>query len=430
MSSSLRTTIRSSALAIIMLLLINPAFSLDIPFVFTKDTAGLENLSSEQIMSLYNTSPDLAKMPPLTEDRTTEDYFRTIFEEKICQDGNTTHRIANEIIKGHTGDLTIDQIFTIYDYLRYGRNGIGGWYYVSEPLVMINESDAFNSASETLKLGESMSFTGSGDCDDFAIVMASLVRAIGGTVRVIAVEDDGKLVHAYSEVYLGCLNETDDEIYYLVQLLMIKYRIDKIYTHIDPLSKDVWLNLDTPLNLGDRAYPGIPYSLGSDHHKITDLSIGTRQEVKAPEYRSLINIVNESMNSPDALNNLSKIDENVLIFKQLAERSGLNASEIPSTNELLDTTFNMLGSYGLFDLDMAKLAYGNTSFIPNSSANSTYLVFDLNKMRDMIQDSNASALGVDPFSNLSAVMNDSMIVQDGKSMPLSTVFDSLGLKVK
>jgi hypothetical protein len=367
-----------------------------------------------------------------------------IFADKIRQDDITVKRIANEIVKGHTGELTLDQIFTIYDYLRYGRNGIGGWYYVSDQPTMANESDKYSSASETLMLGERMNFTGSGDCDDFAIVMASLVNAIGGTVRVVAVEDNGKLVHAYCEVYLGCLNETDDDIYYLAQLIRTKYRVDKIYTHIDPSSKDVWLNLDTPLNLGDRAYPGIPYSPGSSHYLIVDLPVNPRiidlpispsNEIKPPEYRSMLNIVKESMNSPEAMDNLGKIDENMLLFKLLAERNGLNASEVPSTNELLDATYNMLGSYGMFDLDMAKLAYGNTSFIPNSSADSLYLVIDLKKMLNdpaMMQGSNASnsMFGANPFSNLGAIMNNSMIVQDGKDVPLSAFYESLGLKIK
>jgi hypothetical protein len=263
--------------------------------------------------------------------------------------------------------------------------------------------------------------------------MASLVNDIGGTVRIVLVKNNGTLIHAYSEVYLGCLNETDNEIYYLTQLLMLKYRVDKIYAHIDPLTKDVWLNLDTPLNLGERSYPGIPYLPGSAHDLIIILPPDHMRKVNPPEYRLMLNIINESMNSPEALSNLSKVDENVLLFQLLAERNGLNSSEVPSTDQLVLAAYNMLGSYGLFDLDMAKLAYGNTSVIANSSTNSTYLVFDLQQMLsnpDVMQVDNTSASANNSALMLSEIANNSAIMQDGKSIPLSTFFKSLGLAIR
>jgi hypothetical protein len=105
---------------------------------------------------------------------------------------------------------------------------------------------------------------------------------------------------------LGCLNDTDDDIYRLIELLMIRYRVDKIYVHIDPLTKDIWLNLDANLKLGGRLYPGAPYLSGSGHYLITDLSVGVRDGVAIADI-SLQAIVNDALNSPGVMTNLSKI---------------------------------------------------------------------------------------------------------------------------
>lgn len=380
------------AFAIAMLLCITPSDSLEMPFAFTMNTAGLENMSSNQLTDIYNNSHHAKKISKM-EDSLGSPYRKTygpIFEEKIRFSNVTTWRIAHEIIRGHPGDLTLDQVLAIYDYLRYGSDKIGGWYYVSDPMVLSNESDSFRSASENLANGEKMNFTGSGDCDDFAIAIASLLKEIGGTVRIIVVEDHGNPVHAYSEVYLGSLNETDNEIYYLTQLLMMKYRVDKIYTHIDPVNKEVWLNLDTSLSLGEQAYPGIPYSEGAAHHLIVDFTVpDSKKGIKPPEYRSMINILNESMNSPEGIGELRAIDKNLLLVSILAQRSGSNASEIPSTDEFVGAAYDLLGSYGVFDVDMAKFAYGNVSSRPNSSGNLTNPILS-QMINSMMTDKNAS----------------------------------------
>lgn len=414
-------------LAISVMILVAPSNSAEIPFAFSMQTAGLENMSSGQIMDLYNNSQDIS-IPILIKNSSIRDIYEHIFADKIIKDEIAVKEFANEIIKGHMGDNTLDQVFTIYDYLRYGKDGIGGWYYVSEQPIMKGDSDSYSYAIDTLTLGEEMNFTGSGDCDDFAITIASLIRAIGGTVRIIAVEDRGQLTHSYSEVYLGNLNETEDNIYYLMKLLMIKYRVDKIYAHIDPVTKDVWLNLDAPLNLGGQAYPGAAYSPGSAHYVIVDFSSASKKKITEPEYRSMINIVNESMNSPEAIGELRKVDEKVDQIKNLLEISGINTSEFPSTKKFEGDTYNLLGSFGLFDIDMAKLAYGNASMIPDPNAESLYLVIDLKKMLNDPAMNNASMEGSDQIASLNWIINNSMIVQDGREIPLNAFFDAFGLK--
>jgi len=176
------------ALVIAMLLFIAPSYSSEIPFAFTMNTIGLENMSSLQLDELYNNSLNTKNISKIMEDGPYKKAYMPIFSEKINFDNVPVERIAQEIVRGHAGDLTLDQVLAIYDYLRYGSDKIGGWYYVSDPLVMSNESDSFKSASESLANGEKINFAGSGDCEDFAIAIASLLKAVGGTVRIIIVE--------------------------------------------------------------------------------------------------------------------------------------------------------------------------------------------------------------------------------------------------
>ncbi len=80
------------------------------------------------------------------------------------------------------GGPTINQICSIYSYLKNGDYPpIKGWIYVNDP----RGSDYFNYANESVSIGDRSDCTGAGDCDDFAILMASLVESIGGTTRII-----------------------------------------------------------------------------------------------------------------------------------------------------------------------------------------------------------------------------------------------------
>jgi transglutaminase-like putative cysteine protease len=65
--------------------------------------------------------------------------------------------------------------------------------YISDP----RGSDYWVGPGETLEIG-------AGDCDDYAITMASLVEAIGGTSRIYLTE-----THAYAAVYIGMEEDID-----------------------------------------------------------------------------------------------------------------------------------------------------------------------------------------------------------------------------
>lgn len=75
------------------------------------------------------------------------------------------------------------------------------WKYVSDPTLIMRD---YNSpADRTLAIGMA------GDCDDYSILMASSVEAIGGVTRIMAGECDGG-GHAWAEVLIGYEQEWDE----------------------------------------------------------------------------------------------------------------------------------------------------------------------------------------------------------------------------
>jgi len=99
----------------------------------------------------------------------------------------TTRDYALSLIdKDHGGNYNIAQICDVWEKI-YKR-----WTYVNDP----NGLNYYSPASRTINLGLK------GDCDDFAILVASTMSAIGGSPRVILASNTGG-GHAYTEVYLG-----------------------------------------------------------------------------------------------------------------------------------------------------------------------------------------------------------------------------------
>ncbi|MBK7572688.1 MAG: transglutaminase domain-containing protein [Bacteroidetes bacterium] len=117
------------------------------------------------------------------------------------------------------------------------------WKYVEDP----RKNEYYSSASNTLtKTGLT------GDCDDFAILMYSLITAIGGEARISFAwkkipDSDTYFGHAFTEVDIVTIPPET-----LVNTMIARFgefNIDKInYDHDD---KGVWLNLDWWA-----AYPG------------------------------------------------------------------------------------------------------------------------------------------------------------------------------
>lgn len=130
------------------------------------------------------------------------------------------------------GTFNIEQLCEIFDYC-YSK-----WRYVNDP----KGSEYLAKASETI----ASSLTG--DCDDFAILIASCMLAIGGDVCIVTAQGPTG-GHAYAEVDISHMKLEHVKSYIKQkfnshQISNIVYRKDGSY---------IWLNLDWS---GD--YPGGP----------------------------------------------------------------------------------------------------------------------------------------------------------------------------
>ncbi|MBN1323236.1 MAG: carboxypeptidase regulatory-like domain-containing protein [Methanotrichaceae archaeon] len=148
-----------------------------------------------------------------------------------------TRNKAVEIASQFSGSYNVQQLCSIYHFVKEN------WRNISDP----RGTDFFSPASETITLAESIAkrdnatVAGAGDCDDFAILMASLIEAIGGTTRIVMAYDE-KGGHAYAEVYVG--QSDKDRTTAILSWLKSSYRCPMVYGHNNKDDRGFWLNLD------------------------------------------------------------------------------------------------------------------------------------------------------------------------------------------
>lgn len=132
----------------------------------------------------------------------------------------------------HGGNYNIAQICDIWENIHEQ------WTYVNDPVGIEYPSPA----SRTILLGLK------GDCDDYAIVTAAAIEAIGGASRIIYTSD-----HAYPEVAIAkSRSQFENHENYICE----RYGCNKVYYHIDKSEGETyyWLNLDSTAT-----HPGGPY---------------------------------------------------------------------------------------------------------------------------------------------------------------------------
>ncbi|ARS37779.1 hypothetical protein [Pontibacter actiniarum] len=116
------------------------------------------------------------------------------------------------------GKLT--RYFSLFKHIRLN------WKYVNDPLGM----DYYSPPIESMQLL-------AGDCDDYAILMASSVMAIGGEARVVI-----SPTHMYTEVKIGHVDDLDKISYAVRTLFPDEVAGDKIHFH--ETGDDLWINFD------------------------------------------------------------------------------------------------------------------------------------------------------------------------------------------
>lgn len=135
-------------------------------------------------------------------------------------DNSTVRNNAVALVSISPGTFNLGQICDIFDFCYEN------WSYVNDPIAR----DYYAKASETLKNGLN------GDCDDFAILVCSMILAIGGESRIgFAYKDDDG--HAFAEVNIGRTSREEVEKY-----LLARYGNAEL-NHKEE-GEDWWLNLD------------------------------------------------------------------------------------------------------------------------------------------------------------------------------------------
>jgi len=112
-------------------------------------------------------------------------YFETINRLVEPAEPEVRNKAA-EVARSYPGAYNIYQVCALFDMVKENIE------YVSDP----RGNDVWEPANVTLKVG-------AGDCEDQAILLSSMLEAIGGTTRVYLTD-----THAFAAVYIG--NETNE----------------------------------------------------------------------------------------------------------------------------------------------------------------------------------------------------------------------------
>lgn len=284
----------------IILFIIGSGDCEDIPFVFSGGSSEIAGYSSDQLVEASAASLDLEGVPAIYSPSDGE-----VLEFPVAGGGSESTGTARKVVgelketltarvepenaavrheavvlaARYSGDHSIDQISSIYGYLKGGAGETRGWSYVPDSRGV----DYFMYANETLSIGKDAGCAGAGDCDDFAILMAALVESVGGTTRIILANNSSTGGHAYTEVYLGSLSELNSQVEGIIDWLWQEYGTDRIYTHIDTDTKDVWLNLDWGPDEKGNAHPGGPFYQGEKHIVLCIRDSYEKTPLKLPE---------------------------------------------------------------------------------------------------------------------------------------------------
>jgi len=272
----------SACIPLLLLILLLPLTqAADLPFVFGEDTPPLEGLSSQELQQLAASAPGLEGVPEVSavpEDevmdwtevggktvargvtKSTAGELKDIFDSRVDLDAGIVRETALLLAADYPGELSVDQVCAIFEFMKRGGDSLGGWSYVSDPRGI----DVYAYASKTLEIGQKKNVSGIGDCDDFAILMAALVESISGTTRIILAYNQN-VGHAYTEVYLGSVNEPGDRVEDVVAALRERYDIPNVFTHVETSTGDVWLNLDWGPDSSGQYHPGGPFFTGTKH---------------------------------------------------------------------------------------------------------------------------------------------------------------------
>lgn len=159
-----------------------------------------------------------------------------VITKAITPSDRNVRNLAVSAASHSPGQYNIWQVCMIW----YGLKNT--WSYVNDPRG--NEYVATAGESALLLAG---------DCDDFAILMASMVEAVGGSSRIVAAQSE-KSGHMFSEVFLASTKINADSLISDINKLDQKRSSKAKAFYYRKDSEGFWLNLDWFAE-----YPGGPY---------------------------------------------------------------------------------------------------------------------------------------------------------------------------
>lgn len=162
------------------------------------------------------------------------DYKNTVVRNFAVDATNTIFKKEQQVKSNDTRVLI--QCFAVFKKIN------SNWNYVSDP----DKEEYFAKASESALLL-------AGDCDDYSILMAGAIKAIGGRVRLLCVKG-----HIYPEIFIGTQANLNTIGNLIQKKLFVRESMGKKLNYHNDDKGNVWLNLDYTT-----AYPG-GHFMGND----------------------------------------------------------------------------------------------------------------------------------------------------------------------
>ncbi|MGM0771917.1 MAG: transglutaminase domain-containing protein [Halobacteriota archaeon] len=156
----------------------------------------------------------------------------TITNEKVDPRSENVRALAASGAMAYPGEYNIYQVCSLFDHVKSNIK------YMTDP----RGEDYWATPEETLKVS-------AGDCDDSAILLSSLIEAIGGSTRIYLTD-----THAFATVYIG----KDEVAKENIDAVKKYYGCVPVYYTTDEYGS--WLILDTTsgLHAGDLPAGAVP----------------------------------------------------------------------------------------------------------------------------------------------------------------------------
>jgi hypothetical protein len=165
-----------------------------------------------------------------------------VIAEQIAGSVDYQDPAVKNFVAAHTRSTgsgnTIAQVSDLWEAIH------ARWRYVPDPAT----TNQFHPAGDTIRNGLQ------GNCLDYAILNAAVIRYLGGTVRIVSAYNPQGEGHAYTEVYAG---DSITGIMAVGDYLAARYNTTMIHWHSTTGpdgSTQYWLNLDW-----QAPYPGGPF---------------------------------------------------------------------------------------------------------------------------------------------------------------------------